>query len=1260
MIEPGGDAEAPRDRAGLALSGGRAGAAGFNLGFVQGLGRRGLLRQFDYLSLVAGGGRVGALLTAVAGRPDNDLGLTAGGDPTREPVEAPVGEPGRLLPSADGRQPPQVLKLTHAGVYLRQGLRLFDRYLLGVLVTNLLIILGLCAAAAGVAWAFRAVDGGTRPDGTLPWTAGLANAFGFNGDVRRAFFWSSLLLTLWIAAWCVRLGVAAVSRIRAADKSGGGGAPDGPPRWAVARRLGEAVRRVLLVLWLVGLPLGLVSLLATGDISIASHKAADAEDRTFLRTLTEGIAVVLAAFQVVTLLGALLPSKMLHGGTHPQDLKERWFYRVASMGMLIGGPLLLFGVFAREDLTDLTRRPDEVRPDVPLLCPAHPHLISGSDFNTFPIAWRRIHQLADRRLAAGGRVKANVPVQAGGAEETEIVEEGLFEPAHAMWFSASRPARGDAVKRAAAGGWDGEAAELVEAEVDRVEHLYGLFPWERPLPQSLSAWMRSSVPVEDAASWETHASSLYRQTRQRLTERRAMMAGLALHALSDPKFYEKFRAFDLQTDVGDELPLGCDPPRIVAARERAEGLARRWGLPRDKGGWPEYLTVGPDRRNELLAALESDRADGGSADRVRLLRETQEVNAELVRAYLGELIGPADRVFAAEVHAFDQAARLRLAAAFAIAAVLVWWLVNLNDVSTHGTLRDAFRNVWLPNRRDDPRLTDLAAVGPAASGSGPDQGSGGVPPRTGPPTLLGGPYPLISGTAHLPHRCDLVSGMEADAYHRRLERPRPGRQRPAGVWALRPFERFLLSPLYCGGPRTGWVRTDGDPDYRSLRLSDAACLAAGVLTPERTRDWALRALTTLFNVRLGLRVRNPARVSSATRARSATRAGRTWARLTLRRRPPRALWQFVDYVTRHPEDRENLLLTDGQHHDSLGLEALLRRRTRLIVCVDAAADPDGRFADLLKTVQREAAESGVRVRYDGDGGEELCRESLERVGSKDAAAHFLTARITYPPLNDDPALADLEDGPAADAANVTEGYLIYVRPTFDGDEPAALQRFRSENPAFPNDPAAVVADPRLMEAYRSLGQHAAEVFADRLDRLGGGRPGSSAGDRRSAWLASFDAAGLDDIDPRTELPTVRFDAEGGSGPGADGCPFSSVTEAAAEISAARTSRRRLAVWRIISADPLHIRPADRRSLSRLLAQQQLRETDPGVHGDLLRAIDHLRGAHWLENLRNTVGDAADVNPPDGVGADGPPLIGSAASPGPPRATRRDSRDAKPR
>src|SRR3954464_6151047 len=89
----GGEGGAPRGAplAGLALSGGGIRSAAFGLGVLQALANEGLLRRFDYLSTVSGGGYTGSALTwslsEVWSRPDGSRFGTGEDD-------HPLGRPG--------------------------------------------------------------------------------------------------------------------------------------------------------------------------------------------------------------------------------------------------------------------------------------------------------------------------------------------------------------------------------------------------------------------------------------------------------------------------------------------------------------------------------------------------------------------------------------------------------------------------------------------------------------------------------------------------------------------------------------------------------------------------------------------------------------------------------------------------------------------------------------------------------------------------------------------------------------------------------------------------------------------------------------------------------------------------------------------------------------------------------------------------------------------------------------------------------------
>src|SRR5438034_1501921 len=80
----------PKDRFGLALSGGGIRSATFNLGLLQALAQLGVLRQVNYLSTVSGGGYVGGFWTAWLRRPGPHGGEARAPSGTARPGGGPA------------------------------------------------------------------------------------------------------------------------------------------------------------------------------------------------------------------------------------------------------------------------------------------------------------------------------------------------------------------------------------------------------------------------------------------------------------------------------------------------------------------------------------------------------------------------------------------------------------------------------------------------------------------------------------------------------------------------------------------------------------------------------------------------------------------------------------------------------------------------------------------------------------------------------------------------------------------------------------------------------------------------------------------------------------------------------------------------------------------------------------------------------------------------------------------------------------------
>lgn len=273
-------------------------------------------------------------------------------------------------------------------------------------------------------------------------------------------------------------------------------------------------------------------------------------------------------------------------------------------------------------------------------------------------------------------------------------------------------------------------------------------------------------------------------------------------------------------------------------------------------------------------------------------------------------------------------------------------------------------------------------------------------------------------------------------------------------YRLRGGDGFLLSPLWCGSDATGWQLTAEFIAGR-LTLPTAMAVSGAAVNPHTgaggkgiTRSRMLSWLLMLLNVRLGFWAPNPALRRKAAPTPSMLYPGLGALLLGVRR-----------------ETRPWLELTDGGHFENLGVYELLRRRCRLIVCCDGAADPHYHFDDLANAVQKARVDFGVDVDIPPAALADLVptgsgRDAMRSERPATAKRGWLLAPIRY--------------------ADDSEGLLVYLTTTFIGGLPADLVGYKLNNPGFPDEPTAdQFFDECQFEAYRELGfRIASTMLAD--------------------------------------------------------------------------------------------------------------------------------------------------------------------------------------
>jgi len=213
---------------------------------------------------------------------------------------------------------------------------------------------------------------------------------------------------------------------------------------------------------------------------------------------------------------------------------------------------------------------------------------------------------------------------------------------------------------------------------------------------------------------------------------------------------------------------------------------------------------------------------------------------------------------------------------------------------------------------------------------------------------------------------------------------------------------------------------------------------------------------TLLNVRVGFWVWNP----------SFIKVHKVKARL----REFLSLYFLYELIADLREDSWNVYVTDGGHVENLGAYELLKRRCRIVLVVDAEADPKMTFGSFIDLQRYARIDLGIRINLPW---EEIAETTL-RISEEMAKGGKITAgkgphcaigRIDYP------------DG--------GRGVMIYIKSSFTGDENDYVINYKKRYPLFPHESTAdQFFTEEQFEVYRALGFHSAFGLFERRDYFG--------------------------------------------------------------------------------------------------------------------------------------------------------------------------------
>jgi hypothetical protein len=274
---------------------------------------------------------------------------------------------------------------------------------------------------------------------------------------------------------------------------------------------------------------------------------------------------------------------------------------------------------------------------------------------------------------------------------------------------------------------------------------------------------------------------------------------------------------------------------------------------------------------------------------------------------------------------------------------------------------------------------------------------------------------------------------------------------------------FMFSKCYFGGPRTGYCKTgDLEKVFPQMDLPTAMAISAAAASPNsgRLTNKPLVALMTLFNIRLGYWVPHPGRLCRWIAKRSTDGAFEpNLFQNFLWRIPPKLLLREMRSVVNERDQWVNL--SDGGHIENLAVYELLRRRCRYVICGDGAADPAMNFGGLAVLMRFARLDMGIEI--------EILLDDLRLGDDGTSPQHAALGRIKYPPLTE--------------GGEPEEGYLLYIKSSFSGNEDETMREYRAKNPAFPHESTAdQFFDEGQFEAYRALGYHMADgLFPPRME-----------------------------------------------------------------------------------------------------------------------------------------------------------------------------------
>jgi hypothetical protein len=257
------------------------------------------------------------------------------------------------------------------------------------------------------------------------------------------------------------------------------------------------------------------------------------------------------------------------------------------------------------------------------------------------------------------------------------------------------------------------------------------------------------------------------------------------------------------------------------------------------------------------------------------------------------------------------------------------------------------------------------------------------------------------------------------------------------AWQERKAEPFSATALHTGNDIVGYKPKNvyGSPNG-GLSLGTAMAISGAAVSPNMGYHSSplVGMLLSLFNVRLGWWLGNPAKGCFGKEG------------------PVPSLIPALNELAGRTTDTDRwIYLSDGGHFENLGLYEMVKRRCRSIVVSDAGCDPDCSFEDLGNAVKKIYIDLGVSIEFHPLG-------IAPRKDPPTQGFYCAVGTVKYPGQDQ-------------------LGWLLYIKPGYQGAEPAHVRSYAIANPTFPHETTADQwFTESQFEAYRALGAYITEMI----------------------------------------------------------------------------------------------------------------------------------------------------------------------------------------